>query len=428
MYHWRKFSSKAHEVMLHQPCLTAVDGFSFPDLTCALARCREDASNWAAFIYNTSCSTCLEGNKNNYVLKNPSLNTFKLQAVSILYLYPTQDSAAAEKEDVENAPSPLLPLHKPPATGWEYICFNVGIFKRNTSLRWPTAWSQCCTTNNWVYFSCSVISYAHGILTAVKSKHTLQGVHTTYLFFFFQEEGRKWNCPFRPLQISPVSPCFWVCFRADWLHWSKVKVEHDFSLFSLHFSAAVSAWSAGPQRAQIFKWDGTCISRFRSELHCTTNLQILITSPSFVVDQKTEFSQLYASKCILCYILLMCFQLLKVHSYKINSSNEKEGTVCPNAFFVWYSLILLLFDHTLTPTLCLAGWSDQQLRSLGFGTVTLQKYTGLGFLPVMLSDPEHILWMSASCLDDAGYLYVLSVKRKQDSSLTILSHKASKYT
>lgn len=92
-------------------------------------------------------------------------------------------------------------------------------------------------------------------------------------YFFFQEEGRKWNCPFPPLQISHVSPCFWVCCRADWLQWFKVKVEYDFPLFSLHFSTAVSTWSAGLQRAQIFTWDGTFISRFRSTLlhHKTAN-------------------------------------------------------------------------------------------------------------------------------------------------------------
>lgn len=41
------------------PCFTAEDGLSFPALIWALARCSDAASSWAAFMYNTSCSTLL---------------------------------------------------------------------------------------------------------------------------------------------------------------------------------------------------------------------------------------------------------------------------------------------------------------------------------------------------------------------------------
>lgn len=43
------------------PCLTAVEGFSLVDLIWAFARWREEARSWAAFMYSTNCSTCLQG-------------------------------------------------------------------------------------------------------------------------------------------------------------------------------------------------------------------------------------------------------------------------------------------------------------------------------------------------------------------------------
>lgn len=85
--------------MLHLPCLTAVDGFSLPDLTCALARCREDASNWAAFIYNTSCSTCLGRKKSNLCIKIPFWMHSSQGQTSLFNHTTPQDPATAEKED-----------------------------------------------------------------------------------------------------------------------------------------------------------------------------------------------------------------------------------------------------------------------------------------------------------------------------------------
>lgn len=88
-------------------------------------------------------------------------------------------------------------------------CFNVDILKRNTYLWGLTVRGQCLTTSDWVYFSHSVISYAPGILSC--EKQTLCRFFFLLGFFvgfFFQEEGRKWNCPFPPLQIPHISRCF----------------------------------------------------------------------------------------------------------------------------------------------------------------------------------------------------------------------------
>jgi len=102
MHQQGKFTSKANQITLHLPCLTAVDGFSFPDLTCALARCSEDASNWAAFIYNTSCSTCLGRGggkkKSNYVSKHLSWTYSSHGQTSHFNHNRTQGPAAAAKE------------------------------------------------------------------------------------------------------------------------------------------------------------------------------------------------------------------------------------------------------------------------------------------------------------------------------------------
>lgn len=74
---------------------------------------------------------------------------------------------------------------------------------------------------------------------------------------------------------------------------------------------------------------------------------------------------------------------------KNNHSQEKEQS--SNIFLMCWIFTNSLSDCTLTPNLCWAGWSDPQRCSPGSGTVTQQKCTGLGFLPSLLSDPEHTL-------------------------------------
>lgn len=125
MYQQRKFTGKANEITLCLPCLTAVDGFSFPDLTCALARCREDASNWAAFIYNTSCSTCLGRGrrKSDYESKHLSWTNSSHGQAPLYNHNPPQEPAAAAAPDRSSQCNSTLPsLHKHSVTGWGCIC------------------------------------------------------------------------------------------------------------------------------------------------------------------------------------------------------------------------------------------------------------------------------------------------------------------
>lgn len=168
--------------MLRIPCLTAVDGFSFPDLTCALARCKEDASNWAAFIYNTSCSTCLErkrGKKRIYVSKDLSWTHSSHGQAALFNHNPTQGPVAAAKEDrclkcnstlpFTNALSQVESTSAPAgAAAANTNCFNADTLKRNIYLWGLTVRGQHLTTSDWVYFSHSVISYAPGILSCEK--------------------------------------------------------------------------------------------------------------------------------------------------------------------------------------------------------------------------------------------------------------------
>lgn len=87
-----------------------------------------------------------------------------------------------------------------------------------------------------------------------------------FCWFFFQEEGRKWNCPFSPLQISFISPCSWFCIRADWFHWKKVKFGHSFPLPNPHLSATASALPTGTDEGLDLTEAGTQIFNFRNAL------------------------------------------------------------------------------------------------------------------------------------------------------------------
>lgn len=223
--------------MLHLPCLTAVDGFSFPDLTCALARCREDASNWAAFIYNTSCSTCLgrrEKKKVIYASKYLSWMHSSHGQTPLFNHSTPQEPATAEKEDRCLKCSSTPPLSSLPFTNTlsrgegtsahsgaaaaKTSCFKCRHFKKE-HLFVGTLCPRSASHHKWL--GVLFISYPPGFLSC--EKQTLCRVFLlVFYFLLFQEEGRKWNCPFPPLQISHIPPCFWFCI--DWLffQWNQI--------------------------------------------------------------------------------------------------------------------------------------------------------------------------------------------------------------
>lgn len=135
-----------------------------------------------------------------------------------------------------------------------------------------------------MYFSCSVISYAHGILTAVKSKHTA-GCMYVFIFFFRKKagSGTALSHHFKFLMSLLVSE-----FVVGLIGYNDLRSRLNTTfLFSAFTSAQL--FQPGLQDYRGLRSSREMVLLFPdSEVHyCTTKLQILITFCSFVVDQKS---------------------------------------------------------------------------------------------------------------------------------------------
>lgn len=168
----------------------------------------------------------------------------------------------------------------------------------------------------------------------VKSKHFAGGL----LFYaFFQEEGRKWNCPFPPLQISHISPCFSFCWLVPL---KKVKFGHSLPLPNLNPSATTSAQPAGTGEGSDLTEPGTQAPGLEM-LSCTSSPNSSSLCPTSVPGQKTLSFYLSASSCL--SILPICLLLLKMFSYKMFYTVKqplptKRGHSLPEYIFDVFSI------------------------------------------------------------------------------------------
>lgn len=249
---------------------------------------------------------------------------------------------------------------------------NADTLKRSTYLWGLSARGQRLTTSDWVYFSFPIpLDFS-----VVKSKHFAGFFCWLFIFYYFRKKagsGTALSHHFKFLIFLLAFDFVLIdCFS------SETKFGPSFSPPNLHLSASVNRKGWGLRSAR--SW----YTNFHAQ-KCTAAPE-LITFPS---------SCGRPGKNLLSLLFLICLQLLK-KIIPIKVLDRKTITPSKRAefkhiFWCVESSLILLFDCILTPILCWAGWSDPQLCSPGFGTVTQQKCTGLGFLLSLLSDPEHTL-------------------------------------